>query len=163
MSNNKNNIQYIKWQLYSLVALRVIIGWHFLYEGMVKVINPNWSSVSYLLDSSGIFKGMFYSIASNPEILKIADFLNIWGLIAIGLGLILGAFSRISLFSGIVLLAFYYLSHPPFVGLSYSMPMEGSYLFVNKVLIELVAMIVLLLFPTSRKIGLDRFICKQKN
>lgn len=156
------NIPYSKWQLGFLVALRVVIGWHFLYEGIVKAINPNWSSVSYLLDSSGIFKNLFYSIAANPEILKIADFLNIWGLILIGLGLILGAFSRIALWSGIVLLGFYYLSHPPCIGLNYAMPMEGSYLLVNKVLIELVAMLVLVVFPTSQQIGLDRLIIGRK-
>lgn len=163
MVNNKEIKQYSKWQLTWLVALRVIIGWHFLYEGMVKVVNPNWSSVGYLLDSSGIFKGMFYSIAANPNILNIADFMNMWGLIAIGLGLILGIFTRVALWTGIVLLGFYYLSHPPCIGLSYSMPMEGSYLFVNKVLIELLAMVVLLVFPTGQQIGIDRFLCKQKN
>lgn len=161
--DNREIKQYSKWQLTWLVALRVIIGWHFLYEGMVKVVNPNWSSVGYLLDSSGIFKGLFYSIAVNPNILRIADFMNMWGLIAIGLGLILGAFTRIALWSGIVLLGFYYLSHPPCIGLSYSMPMEGSYLFVNKVLIELIALVVLVVLPTGREIGLDRFICKQKD
>lgn len=156
------DLQYSKWQITWLVILRVVIGWHFLYEGMVKVINPNWSSVSYLLDSLGAFEERFYSIAANPNLLKIADFLNIWGLITIGLGLILGAFTRIALWSGIVLLGFYYLSHPPFIGLTYSMPMEGSYFIVNKVLIELTAMIVLVLFPTNKQIGLDRFIFKRK-
>ncbi len=92
-----NNLQYSTWQLTWLVTFRVIIGWHFLYEGMVKVTNPNWSSVGYLLDSSGIFKEFFLSIATNPDILNIADFLNMWGLIAIGLGLILGAFTRVAL------------------------------------------------------------------
>ncbi len=77
--------------------LRVAIGWHFLYEGMVKVTNPNWSSVSYLLDSEGWLKGLFYNLAANPDILKIIDFLNVWGLIAIGLGLILGSFSRVAI------------------------------------------------------------------
>ncbi len=156
------DLQYSKWQITWLVILRVVIGWHFLYEGKVKVINPNWSSVSYLLDSLGAFEERFYSIAANPNLLKIADFLNIWGLITIGLGLILGAFTRIALWSGIVLLGFYYLSHPPFIGLTYSMPMEGSYFIVNKVLIELTAMIVLVLFPTNKQIGLDRFIFKRK-
>ncbi|NOX47312.1 MAG: DoxX family membrane protein [Chlorobi bacterium] len=159
----KNNLQYSKWQLIWLVVLRVAIGWHFLYEGMVKVVNPNWSSVGYLLDSSGFFKEMYYSIASNPELLRLADFLNVWGLIAIGLGLILGLFTGIASWSGIVLLCFYYLSHPSFIGVSYSMPMEGSYLVVNKVMIEMLAVIVLLLFPTGRQIGLDRFIFIQKN
>jgi len=153
-----NNLQYSKWQLTWLVVLRVVIGWHFLYEGMVKLVNPNWSSVGYLLDSSGMFEEIFYSIAANPDVLKMADFLNIWGLIAIGLGLILGLFTRVASWSGIALLGFYYLSHPSFIGASYSMPMEGSYLIVNKVLIEMVALIVLLLFPTGRQVGLDKFV-----
>lgn len=158
----KENFQYSKWQLIALVLLRVAIGWHFLYEGLVKLINPNWSSVGYLLDSSGFLKEMFYSIAANPDFLRIADFLNIWGLITIGLGLILGAFTRIANFSGIVLLSFYYLSHPSFIGLNYSMPMEGSYLIVNKVLLELLALVVILLFPTAKQIGLDRIIFIKK-
>ena len=153
---------YSKWQLIWLVTLRVVIGWHFLYEGIVKIVNPNWSSVSYLLDSSGWFEEWFLSIAANPDLLRVADFLNIWGLIAIGAGLILGVFTRVAKWSGILLLIFYYLSHPPFIGLSYAMPMEGSYLIVNKVLIELIALIVLLVFPTSKQIGLDRFIFNRK-
>ena len=88
--------------------------------------------------------------------------MNMWGLVAIGLGLILGLFSRVALYGGILLLFFYYLSHPPFVGLKYGLPMEGSYLIVNKNLIELAAMIVLLLFPTSKIIGVDRLIFKNK-
>jgi thiosulfate dehydrogenase (quinone) large subunit len=84
--------------------------------------------------------------------------LNIWGLIAIGSGLILGAFNRIALSSGIFLLAMYYLSHPPFVGLKYNLPMEGSYLVINKNLIEMVAMIILIVFPYHSQIGLDRMI-----
>jgi len=155
---SKGILEYTKSQLFWLVALRVLIGWHFLYEGLVKLFNPNWSSVGFLLDSEGWFKGLFYDLASNPGILKTADFLNIWGLIAIGLSLILGLLSRWALIAGIVLLSFYYLSHPPFIGLVYGMPMEGSYLIVNKILIELVALIVLLLFPSSKLVGLDRFL-----
>jgi thiosulfate dehydrogenase [quinone] large subunit len=141
-----------------LVALRILIGWHFLYEGLVKLTNPNWSSVSYLLDSQGFLKGLYYSLANNPTMLQAVDFLNIWGLILIGLGLILGIFSRPAIISGIVLLAFYYFSHPPFIGLKYAVPNEGAYLAVNKILIELAALAVLLVFPTSREFGLDRFI-----
>ena len=155
-------MHYSKWQFTWLVVLRVAVGWHFLYEGMVKVVNPNWSSVSYLIDSNGWFADWFLTIASNPDLLRIADFLNIWGLIAIGIGLILGLFTKVANWSGIVLLTFYYLSHPAFIGLNYAMPMEGSYLIVNKVLIELIALILVLVFPTSNQIGLDRFIFNRK-
>ncbi len=156
----KGIFDYTKAQLFWLVTLRVLIGWHFLYEGLVKLVNPNWSSVGFLLDSEGIFKGVFHSLAADPGILNATDFLNIWGLIAIGVSLIIGLFSKWATIAGIVLLSFYYLSHPPFVGLIYDMPMEGSYLAVNKILIELVALIVLMLFPTSKQVGLDRFIFK---
>jgi len=159
----KKKLQYSNAQLSMLVILRVSIGWHFLYEGFVKLLNPNWSSVGYLLDSEGFLSGFFETIASNPNALAVADFLNMWGLIAIGLGLMLGCLSRIAIISGITLLAFYYLSHPPFIGLKYAMPSEGSYLIVNKILIELFALIVLYLFPSSRQIGLDKFLFKAKS
>lgn len=151
---NSNN--YSKSQLYLLVALRVVIGWHLLYEGIVKLVNPNWSSAGFLLDSQGIFSGFFHSLASNPNVLSVVDTLNIAGLTLIGLGLILGSFTRLATIGGIVLLAFYYLSHPPFVGLKYAMPMEGNYLVVSKNLIELMALCVLLVFPTGTILGLDR-------
>ena len=34
-------------QLYGLVFLRVIVGWHILYEGVAKLINPYWSSAAF--------------------------------------------------------------------------------------------------------------------
>jgi len=153
---------YTNTQLSWLVILRVAIGWHFLYEGLVKLMNPNWSSVGFLLDSNGFLGSFFHSLASNPATLNIIDQLNIWGLILIGLGLILGLFSRVACISGIILLASYYLSHPPFAGLRYSVPGEGSYLIVNKNLVELIALAVLFVFPSSRYIGIDRLIFGKK-
>lgn len=155
-------INYSNTQLTLLVALRVLIGWHFLYEGISKLVNPDWTSVAFLLDSKGFLSSFFYSLASNPDVLKVVDFLNIWGLILIGLGLILGLFSRISIIAGMALLGMYYLSHPPLVAYSFSVPSEGSYLWINKNLIELAALAVLLVFPSWMQIGLDRFIFKRK-
>lgn len=153
---------YTKAQLSWLVILRVAIGWHFLYEGLVKLINLNWSSVGFLLDSGGFLGAFFQSLANNPTTVNIIDQLNIWGLILIGLGLILGLFSKPVCIFGIILLATYYLSHPPFTGLRYAVPSEGSYLIVNKNLIELIALAVLYVFPSSRYIGIDRLIFGKK-
>ena len=101
-----------KLQLWTLVILRVAIGWHLLYEGMDKLLNPNWSSVGYMMDSKGIFAGMFHSMAGNPDLLRVIDFLNVWGLILVGAALILGLFTRVAIYGGIALLTLYYLSHP---------------------------------------------------
>ena len=155
-------MNYSKAQISWLVILRVAIGWHFLYEGLVKLMNPNWTSVGYLLDSEGFLQGAFHKMASSPSILNIIDLMNIWGLIIIGLALILGLLERPACILGIAMLALYYLSHPPFVGLRYSVPGEGSYLIVNKNLIELIALAVLFVFPSGRYLGIDRIIFREK-
>jgi thiosulfate dehydrogenase [quinone] large subunit len=152
----KQSCNYTVGQTTFLVTLRTLIGWHFLYEGLAKLANPDWSSAAFLLDSKGFLGGFFQSLTYKPSVLQTVDFLNEWGLVLIGLGLILGLFTRLSVFAGIFLLALYYLSHPPFPGLTFAVPSEGSYLIVNKTLIELGALLVLYVFPVN--IGLDAII-----
>ena len=147
-----------KCQLYGLVTLRVLIGWHFLYEGVSKLINPYWSSAAYLLDSKGPFAGLAETIVSNPTLLSISDYVNMWGLTLVGASLLLGLFSRYTALIGMGLVILYYLFAPPLLGLEYSKPAEGSYIIVNKNLIEACALWVIRSFPTSHIIGLDRFL-----
>ena len=132
-----------KSQSVSLFVLRILIGWHFLYEGLVKVQNPDWTSAGYLMDSKWILSGFFQMLAENPSILNFVDFLNQWGLVLIGIGLILGLFTRWMAFAGMALISLYYLSSPPLIGLEYSVPTEGNYLVVNKNLIEAAALLLL--------------------
>jgi thiosulfate dehydrogenase [quinone] large subunit len=149
-------------QLYGLVTLRVLIGWHILYEGVSKLINPYWSSAAYLLDSKWIFSGLAKTIVSNPTLLTISDYVNMWGLTLVGLCLLLGVFSRQATFGAMVFILLYYLFAPPLLGLEYSKPGEGSYIIVNKNLIEACALFVLYYFPTSHLVGLDRILSKSE-
>ena len=149
-------------QLTALVALRFLIGWHILYEGFSKLLIPNWSSFGFLKESKWIFAGFARFVLEHQSVLNVVDFLNTWGLVAIGLGLIFGLFTRVASISGALLLLLYYLNNPPLVGLEYSVPTEGNYLVVSKTLIESVALIVLTLFPTGSIFGLDMFIEKNK-
>lgn len=158
MQNQSLHSAYSSRQIWLLTALRMGIGWHFLYEGVVKLWNPGWSAGGYLMDSSGPLAGLFHQMASNPQILSVVDVLNTWGLTLVGLGLMLGGFTRLAAIGGIILLAFYYLAHPPLFGAQYAAPTEGSYLLVNKNLIELLAIAVLYYFPTAHIIGLDRLL-----
>ena len=57
---------------------------------------------------------------------------------------------------GALLLCLYFLANPPLLGSARTVPAEGSYLFVDKVLVEMVAMLVVLAFPTGHIVGLDR-------
>jgi len=142
----------------ALFALRLVIGWHFLYEGVAKLYEPEWSSAAYLDLSRWIFSDLFHSIAASPGVLQVVDFLNIWGLILIGLGLVLGFLTRIASLAGIALLLLYYLAHPPLVGLDFGIPSEGHYLVVNKNLVELFALVLLAVFPAGRIFGLDALL-----
>ena len=119
---------YNQYQLVSLSLLRVLIGWHLLYEGMAKLSNANWTSAAYLLDSKWIFSGLAKWIVTSPSILGAVDTLNMWGLTLIGLSLMFGLLSRWGCIAGACLISLYYLFHPPLVGLEYSKPPEGSYL-----------------------------------
>ena len=147
----------MKWQQGVLVALRFLIGWQILYEGLHKLIHPEWSALSFLANTQGIFSGFADWIISNPGILNTVDVLNTWGLIAIGLGLILGLFTGTASLAGCVLLLLYYLFNPPFIGMALGGPVEGNYLMVNKTLIEAVVLLYLALTPLSRRFGLDMF------
>ncbi|MGY6521721.1 MAG: DoxX family membrane protein [Mongoliitalea sp.] len=155
--NDKLNFNQI--QLVSLVLLRILIGWHFLYEGVIKLYNPSWTAKGYLL-SATYMEGFFGWLASD-SIIAVTDTLNIAALIFVGASLLLGFKSSWGSLIGIGLLIFYYLAHPPFPGYPLG-PSEGSYWIINKNLIEAAALFVLFLFPTSSFIGLDRLFVKKE-
>jgi uncharacterized membrane protein YphA (DoxX/SURF4 family) len=139
-------------QSYTLFILRVVVGWHLLYEGVVKLLTPNWTSAGYLQYSRWILADFFQWVIANPEILKVVDLLNIFGLILIGLALITGCLSRLAAVGGALLLSMYYMAYPPFAGLDVNSISEGHYLIVNKNLIEIIVLLLIAIFP-SGKVG----------
>jgi uncharacterized membrane protein YphA (DoxX/SURF4 family) len=140
-------------QQWGFIILRFIIGWHFLYEGIVKITDPNWTAKGFLMGSKGFLSETFQWMASQPNILEAINFLNAWGLFLIGLGLFLGLFARAAVYAGILLLFFYYIAYPPFQGFSYGIPREGNYLIINKNFIEMATLVLLALFPKTLNIG----------
>ncbi len=146
-------------QSFGLVLLRILIGWHFLYEGVIKAYNPSWTARGYLLSAS-ILKPFFAWLASDSLITTI-DYLNIFGLIAVGISLLAGIKVKWGCVGGMLLLLFYYLAHPPFAGLPQG-PSEGSYWIVNKNLIEMVALFVIYQFPLTSVFGLGSLFSKNK-
>ncbi len=153
---------YSSFQVTTLVALRMLIGWHFCYEGIAKLLNPYWTSAGYLAGSQWFLKEELIDLAANATAVTVVDVLNEWGLVAIGLGLMLGALARPAAITGVVLLSLYWIVAPPFAGVTYPMPAEGSYVLVNKVLVELAALLVVVAFPTSDVYGLDRFLARTR-
>ena len=142
-----------------LVALRILIGWHFLYEGLLKLLNPEWTSKGYLLSSEGLFSSFFEWLGSDGMI-NMVDLLTIVLLLLVGFTLMLGIFTRQGSMAGMLLLAFFYLSHPALPGMAQG-PAEGNYFIVNKNLIELAALGVIWFFPSNKVFGLEGLFKKR--
>ena len=153
-----NDMKLSPSAMIAITVLRVAVGWHFLYEGIAKLTSPSWSAAGYLRQARGPFSGMFRWLASQPNLLANADLITMWGLTIVGLLLILGLFTRLASLAGIGFILLFYLCNPPFVGYFYSIPTEGTYLIVNKNLVELCALVVIFATGSGRFAGLDRIL-----
>lgn len=140
-----------------LVLLRIAIGWHFFYEALPKLIYPGWTSAGYLQNSTGPLAPVFHAMGASPGTVQIVDLFNIFGLMFIGLALITGVLTRYAAVAGMFLLALYYLAYPPWFAPILPGPAEGSYLIVNKNIVELFALSVVMAYPTPA-FGLQRWL-----
>jgi len=142
----------------AITLLRILVGWHFLYEGLTKLTSPSFSAAGYLKQAKGPLAGAFHSLAASPDMLANANLITMWGLAIVGAFLILGLFTRLASLAGIAFVLMFYLAAPPWIGLSYAIPSEGSYLIINKNLVEVGALLVIFFTGSGRFAGLDRII-----
>ncbi|MBN2172485.1 MAG: hypothetical protein JW731_00030 [Bacteroidales bacterium] len=129
-----------------ITVLRMGIGWHFIFEGILKILSGNWTANAYLANSTGFLSGFYQFLASSPALLKVVDVLNMYGLLLIGLALFLGIVIRFATMAGALLLMLYYFAYPPF-GISIFSIGEGYRYIVDKNLIEAVALLLLFFIP----------------
>jgi uncharacterized membrane protein YphA (DoxX/SURF4 family) len=149
--------------VYSLTFLRIITGWYFLYEGIAKLADPTWSARSYLLGSRWIFSGLFSFVAESPALMNMVDFLNVWGLILIGLSLFAGFLVRWSSLAGFLLLMLYFVAYPPIPGYTFGTIADGSSIWVNKVLILSFLLLGYYFLPSGLLFGIDRLLERWKS
>ncbi|NQT89503.1 DoxX family membrane protein [bacterium] len=149
-------------QVFALTLLRIAVGWHFLYEGICKFCTPNWTSAGYLRSSTWVLSDLFQWMAADPERLRIVDQANMWGLMLLGGALMLGLFTRLSAWLGVLLVGLYYAAHPPLFGAPGPMPVEGHYLVVNKNLLEMLALVVIGCVPSSLYRGLGTLLFRRR-
>ncbi|MDX9867908.1 MAG: DoxX family membrane protein [Kiritimatiellia bacterium] len=136
----------------AVTLLRMLVGWHFLYEGVWKLVQPGgWSAAGYLRMSRWFAAPLFHQIAETPWLLKATDLMNMWGLTLIGLALLIGVLVRPAAFFGIVLLAFYYVAQPPFL----TPPTDGHFLWIDRNAVEAVALFAVMAVPGY---GLGSFV-----
>lgn len=141
-------------QIRVLTILRLALGWYIMFQGLMKFYNPTWTAKPFLEGSEGFLSGVFQAMAAHQSIMAVIDFLNIYGQLAIGLGLILGLFATYAAIAAIIMFLSYYLAYPPFIG---STGFSDSVL-INGLFIEIMALVTIWVFPTSQIYGLDRML-----
>ena len=161
--------RFPRGQVVSLVLLRTLIGWHFLYEGYYKLALPAWSTAGaplpawsaagFLEASTGPLAPLFQALAASSGATWI-DAVIPAALILVGLSLVLGLFTTRGCQGAVLLLALFYLAAIPLDGVPRP-GAEGTYLLVNKTLVELGAAVVLLASRTGTIAGLD--VLRQRN
>jgi uncharacterized membrane protein YphA (DoxX/SURF4 family) len=139
-----------------ITILRIAIGWHFLYEGLAKIMEGGWTAAGYLSGTSGFLSGFYHWLANSPSLLRLTDVLNMYGLLLIGLALFIGIFIRAAAFSGALLLVLYYFAYPPF-GSSLLYASESHLFIVDKIFVEAVAMLFIF-FSRERGYGIESFL-----
>ncbi len=132
------------WKKFIITLFRVVIGWHFLFEGLSKLWTVNWTAAGFLANATGPFAGFYHWMASSEALMNIIDPVNVAALILIGMALFLGIAIRYAAIGGIALLTLYYFAYPPFGGSIFD-PSDGSLFLVNKNLIEAIALLGILL------------------
>jgi uncharacterized membrane protein YphA (DoxX/SURF4 family) len=88
------------------------------------------------------------------------DKVTMWFLVAVGACLLAGLFTPVACLLGAGFLVTTYLLHPPFPWYPLPPNTEGNPLFVNKNVIECLALLAIATFPTGRWMGLDALLCR---
>lgn len=140
--------------------LNLAVGWHLLYEGVAKILDPSWTSKGYLSNAQGPLAGLFRSLAGSPALLQVTDVLNMAGLALIGFCLMTGILTRFAAWAGAALIGLYYLANPPLAATNVGFASEGHYLIVNKNLIEVVVLLLLAAVPSGWYYGIGNLLPK---
>lgn len=88
------------------------------------------------------------------------DQVTMWFLVAVGGCLLLGLFTRLACLGAVGFLTLTYLTHPPFPWYPLPPNTEGNPLFINKNVIEGLALLALACMPTGRWLGLDALVMR---
>ncbi len=138
-------------------------------EGDIKLLNTNLiAEVNRHTDGfknalgvtpGDIAKGYAPPPEEKTTKLQWMDRITRWGLFVIGLTLMFGLFTRISCFGAAFFLLNTYLNTPAFPWLPASPMNEGNYVFVNKNVIEMLALFALMFMNTGKWFGLDGLVC----
>jgi thiosulfate dehydrogenase (quinone) large subunit len=151
------------WQQTILVTLRFAIGWHLLVLGYGRLASAAWLFETQLRAATGPVAPIFHWLAGVPWLRGAADHAAIWGAMTLGLLLMVGLFTRTATVLASALLAASVLAQPPLpVSGTLAATLAGHEMYVNRTVIEILALVVSLSFDTGRIAGLDLLLLQRR-
>lgn len=131
--------------------LRMAVGWHFLYEGVWKLMQGGtWSCLSYLDGAQGPLAGLFKWMASQPWLVTTGDYAVMWGLTLIGVSLVTGVLARLAAVFAILLMAMFYAAQPPEPFATAMSGADGRFFLFERNAIEALALLAIAVIPCWR-------------
>lgn len=135
-----------------LFLLRIALGWLFLYSGITKILDPQWSAAQFL-SGAKTFPAIFDWFSSSANIGWV-NILNSWGQTLIGLSLISGTLVRLSSVFGALLMILYYLPALDF-------PLVKNGFLIDNHIIFILVFVIFIIERAGTFWGLDTFINKK--
>ncbi|QZP39785.1 DoxX family protein [Halobaculum magnesiiphilum] len=134
-----------------ILALRLMIGLAFFQSGVDKVLSGSFSAAGYLQNAppanGSPVAGLFVAMGNTPWFV---DFVNIavpWGEVLIGLGVIVGGFTRLAAFFGAFMMLLFYLGN-----------WDISHGYINGDFAYMLVFLSVAAFGAGRILGLDQYI-----
>ena len=148
----QNKTQYV------LGLLRLIIGWVFLWAFIDKVFGLGFATTAEKAWLAGVsptagflqfgVHGPFVSFYQSLAGVPLVDWLFMFGLLFIGISLMLGIFVKLGGFSGVAMLVLMYLA----IGLS---PANNP--FIDEHIVYILVMIILVLTNSGQYLGFGKW------
>ena len=134
-----------------ILALRLMMGIAFLWSGADKALSGSFSAAGYLQNAppanGSPVADLFVAMGNTPWFV---DFVNVavpWGEVLIGLGLIVGAVTRLAAFFGAFMMLLFYLGN-----------WEVSHGYINGDFAYMLVFLAVAAFGAGRILGLDQYI-----
>lgn len=133
-----------------VLALRLVIGFAFLYSGVEKVLG-SFGAQGYLANVAATngnpFEGLFLWMSQTPWFV---DFVNVavpWGEVAIGLGLMVGLLTRLAAFFGAFMMLMFYFGN-----------WDMAHGFINADFMYMLVFLSVAAFGAGRILGFDALV-----
>lgn len=118
----------------------------YFYAGLSKILDPKWSAEGYIKGAK-MFPEL-YGFFLKDGILPLVNLVNEWGLLLLGVSLILGVWVRVAAPLGALLMLLYY-----FASLDFPHPNPHAYI-VDEHIVYVGALLTLAAFHAGRVWGL---------